>query len=163
MKKCSKILGIKKVFQLGLPNQELDNIPLIKISQAIEKVIAEVKPERVFLNHDKDTNQDHKALYEAGIIATRANAQSFIKEVILYETHSSTESNLTEGACFEPNLFIDITDEIEKKIEAFSCYTTEVRKWPHPRSAEGIRTLAKYRGMQAGFLFAEAFRILYKR
>ena len=32
-----------------------------------------------------------------------------------------------------------------------------MRKWPHPRSLEGVKTLALWRGSTAGMKSAEAF------
>ena len=39
-------------------------------------------------------------------------------------------------------------------------YKSEIKKFPHPRSVEGIKTLAKYRGMQSYNKFSEAFKII---
>ena len=41
-----------------------------------------------------------------------------------------------------------------------SEYETEIKDFPFPRSKDGIITLAKYRGMQSGYKFAEAFKII---
>ena len=38
----------------------------------------------------------------------------------------------------------------------------EIRKYPHPRSIEGVEILSKYRGMMAGVKNAEAFFIRRK-
>ena len=43
---------------------------------------------------------------------------------------------------FEPNLFIDITNEMEGKIEAMKIYDTEIEEVPFPRSLENIRAHA---------------------
>ena len=37
---------------------------------------------------------------------------------------------------------------------------SEIKKYPFPRSLEGIKVLAMMRGMQAGFKYAEAFNII---
>lgn len=37
-----------------------------------------------------------------------------------------------------------------------------IQKYPHPRSLEGIKTLAMYRGMMGGHEFAEAFELIRK-
>ena len=58
---------------------------------------------------------------------------------------------------FNPNYFIDITKTIKKKIQAAKAYKQEISTWPHPRSINGIKNLAKYRGQSVGVKFAEAF------
>jgi hypothetical protein len=58
---------------------------------------------------------------------------------------------------FIPNLYVDIRSTLELKLKAASCYDLEIRQFPHPRSIEGIKTLAKLRGMEVGLEAAEAF------
>jgi len=47
---------------------------------------------------------------------------------------------------FVPNLFVDITDELEGKLEAMRIYDTEIQEMPFPRNLENIRALAQVRG-----------------
>ena len=39
-------------------------------------------------------------------------------------------------------------------------YKTEIKKFPYPRSFEGIKALANFRGMQSNSKYAEAFKII---
>ena len=59
---------------------------------------------------------------------------------------------------FVPNIFVDIEDYIEQKLQAWSKYIGEARDFPFPRSDEGLITMAKYRGMESGLSYAEGFR-----
>jgi LmbE family N-acetylglucosaminyl deacetylase len=163
LENCRKVLGVKKIFKLGFDNQMLDVTPLLKMSQAISNVITEVRPERVYLHYSGDVNQDHTAVYNAGLIATRPFASDSVNEVLIFETPSSTEANLTEGSGFNPDYFVNIEKEIDKKIEAFSNYKTEIKDFPHPRSKDGLLTLARYRGMQSRLKYAEGFKTLWRR
>ena len=61
---------------------------------------------------------------------------------------------------FVPNLFIDITEELERKIEAMKIYDTEIAEVPFPRSLENIRSLAVNRGAYCTSRYAEAFCII---
>ena len=61
---------------------------------------------------------------------------------------------------FSPNVFIDIKNEITKKLEALSQYKNELEKWPHPRSLKALKILAHYRGTQSGLDSAEAFQLI---
>ena len=40
------------------------------------------------------------------------------------------------------------------------AYARELREFPHPRSLEGIEVLARKRGMEIGFVAAEAFMVV---
>ena len=61
---------------------------------------------------------------------------------------------------FIPNVFLNIKNEIDTKIKATSCYRTEMRPYPHPRSQEAMRVYAKYWGIQVGIEYAEPFRLI---
>jgi hypothetical protein len=54
------------------------------------------------------------------------------------------------GHIFPANYYVDISQEIETKIEAFAAYRNELQSFPHPCSREGLRLLSKYHGMQCG-------------
>lgn len=51
---------------------------------------------------------------------------------------------------------------MEKKEEALKAYQKEMRQYPHSRSIEGIKNLARYRGSQIGVDLAEAFEVIRK-
>ena len=53
---------------------------------------------------------------------------------------------------------MDISAVLEKKIQAFSCYQSEVRAYPHPRSCEALRHAAHFFGNQCCMDAAEAFQ-----
>jgi len=45
---------------------------------------------------------------------------------------------------------VDVADSLETKIAALGCYDTEIRKFPHPRSAEALRAIAVRWGSVVG-------------
>ena len=53
-------------------------------------------------------------------------------------------------------------DVWELKLKALESYSMEMRNYPHTRSYDGIKNLAKYRGNQVGLYMAEAFEIIEK-
>lgn len=61
---------------------------------------------------------------------------------------------------FEPNLFIEITDELTDKLQAMKIYDTEIERDPFPRSLDNIRALAQVRGSGCLSKYAEAFCIV---
>ena len=157
-------LGVNSYEFYDLPCGRLDNVSLIDINKIIEKEINSFKPYTVYTHSNTDTNKDHRIIFESTRIATRpgscALSDSFINEVYLYEVLSSTEWNFDE--VFKPNVFIGLSESnVEKKVKSLGMYDTEINSWPHPRSAEGIKTQAKYRGMQVGTNYAESF-ILFR-
>ena len=156
--KSAKILGARKPNFLSFPDQELDKISLLQVIQEIEKKINSIKPEIIFTHSETCLNLDHKIVNNAVITACRPNSFKFIKKIYFFEILSSTEWNIKDGNVkFSPNYYFDISSNIKFKIKALRSYNKEIRAWPHSRSYEGIKTLAKYRGMQIGTKYAEAF------
>jgi N-acetylglucosamine malate deacetylase 1 len=43
-----------------------------------------------------------------------------------------------------------------------NLYESEVGSFPFPRSEESIKAIAKVRGSQSGYLFAESFELVYE-
>ena len=77
-----------------------------------------------------------------------------------FETLSSTEWKGNKQKSFFPNYFINIENQIKNKIKYLSFYKSEIRKFPHSRSYEGVKALAKYRGIMSGLKYAEAFELI---
>ena len=68
-----------------------------------------------------------------------------------------------DGNSFQPNTFFEVGEGfLETKISAIDAYKGVLRPYPHPRSAEGIKGLAAYRGGQSGLKYAEAFQMIYQ-
>jgi LmbE family N-acetylglucosaminyl deacetylase len=155
---ASKILGVKKVYLQGLPDERLDTLPFIDIIKPIEACIAEVNPDLVFTHHRGDANTDHQIIFKATIAATRTLKRNTIQKILCYEVPSSTEQSppFLEYT-FSPNVFVDITSTLDKKIEAIQAYQSEVGYYPHPRSIEALTITAKHWGVKVGLEAAEAF------
>ena len=64
---------------------------------------------------------------------------------------------------FHPNVYVDIGNYLERKLEILSVYKTELGEFPFPRSIRAVRSLAEWRGTSAGYQAAEAFELLRER
>ena len=157
-----EFLKINKIYKLQLPDNQMDTIPLLKITQDIEKVIQEYLPEIVFVNHYGDLNIDHQIIHRATLTACRPQPNLCVKQIYSYEVMSSTDYQTDNSIKFMPNTFFDISDVIEIKKESLKIYDKEMRKYPHSRSIENIVNNAKVRGASVGLKYAEAFIQLRK-
>ena len=151
------ILGIKEVFRLGLPTVKLDTIPQKEINDMLSDVIQKVKPQVLYIPHKGDINKDHQIVFESAMVAARPTGEIPIR-ILSYEVLSSTEWYNHEA--FNPNVFVEITDTLETKIKAMEQYKHGLMKPPHPRSIEGIISLATLRGFTVGVKYAEAFTLV---
>ena len=125
----------------------------------IERVVDDFRPEIIYVQFGGDINRDHALTFEAASIALRPTAP-FVKEIYAFYTVGSTE--LKSPCEFNPNVWVDITNQIDRKLQAFACYKSEVRAYPHPRSLQGIRNLAAFYGNQCCLSYAEAFMLIRK-
>ncbi len=158
-KKSLKYLKVNKYKFLNLPCGRLDTMPLIEITKKIEQYINQIKPDTVFTHSNLDNHNDHRIVSRATMQATRPNVLNQVKNVIFYEVPSSSEWSFVEN--FNPNFFLSLSEKnLNAKIRAMNIYKTEIKKYPFPRSKEGIKSFAMYRGMQSGNKYAEAFKIV---
>ena len=155
VERANKILGIKKTYFLDYPTVKLDTIPQKELNESISNVVNEVDPDIVYIPHKGDLNKDHRLVFETSLVATRPGNQK-IKRILSYETLSETEWGQSIEP-FIPNVYVDISETFEKKIEAMMAYESELKQYPHPRSLVIIEALAKKRGSEVGVKFAEAF------
>ena len=135
----------------------MDGIQLLKVVKVIEKEIQKVKPDRIYTNHYSDLNVDHKVVFNATLTACRPSG-SPVKELLTFEVLSSTEWSYPYN--FNPNYFMNIEKFVEKKVNAMKLFKGEIRKFPHPRSAENIKHVSRRWGSVAGFKDAEAFELI---
>lgn len=156
--KANEIINIKKVFTYDFPDNRFDSVDLLNIVKTISKVKREVQPDIIFTHYEHDLNIDHQITYKAVITATRPMADECVKEIYSFEVLSSTEWNCT--STFSPDTFFDIRGTIDLKLNSMKQYNSELCTYPHPRSLEGIKLNAQYRGMSIGVEYAEAFKTI---
>lgn len=157
-KRALNLLGVNKTEFLDFPDNELDTVPFLKIVKEIEKEIIKTKCNVIFTHHYNDLNIDHRITYEATITAARPLTSSKVSSIISFEAISSTDWRYPYK--FNPNMYVDISKELNLKIKALSYYKNEIRKYPHPRSQETIEYVARRWGSLYGFKAAEAFEII---
>ncbi|OHA42083.1 MAG: hypothetical protein A3H68_03195 [Candidatus Taylorbacteria bacterium RIFCSPLOWO2_02_FULL_46_40] len=153
---ANEALGIKKTFFLDFPTVKLDTIPQKELNDSINNVVKDVNPDILYIPYEGDLCKDHRLIFESCLVVARPLGNN-IKKILAYETLSETEWGIKQ---FVPTTYINITETLEDKLKAMSCYKSELKNYPHPRSLEGIMVLAKKRGIESGLLAAEAFIII---
>ena len=139
-------------------DNQFDKRPLLFWVKVVEHEIIRVKPDIIFTHYEKDLNIDHRITYQAVITAARPQPDCCVKEIYSFEIPSSTEWSFPTS--FSPDVFYAIEQNDITHKQAIMCdtYKEEMRDSPHPRSEQGIYILARYRGMQVGCDYAEAFK-----
>ncbi|MBQ7955051.1 MAG: PIG-L family deacetylase [Lachnospiraceae bacterium] len=166
---CLEMLGVKKTFLGEFPNIKLNTVPHLELVQFIEKAIVETGADVVITHHPGDLNNDHLhtslACQAAVRLFQRRSDVTPLKEFLYMEVPSATEWGLNQAMNdFRPDTFVEVGEEaVDVKIKALSQYRGVMRPYPHPRSDEGIKGLAAYRGSQSGCNYAEAFQTAIRR
>jgi LmbE family N-acetylglucosaminyl deacetylase len=161
IKKVEEIYSFDSVHKLGLPTTKVDEYSAIELIEKISSVINKVKPNIVYLPFKGDVHSDHKCIFNAAYSCTKTFRYPFIKKIYMMEVLSETEFSLSvKEDSFVPNVFVDISEYMDKKIELMNIYESEIGKHPFPRSERNIRALATYRGATAGCDYAESFMLL---
>lgn len=154
------ILGVKETYFLDFPVVHLKETATHIKNKKFCEIVNEVKPEMAFIPHIGDMHVDHAETAMAAMVALRPLENPQLKQIYTYETLSETEWNLPNVVNgFIPNVWCNISDTFEKKVEAMKCFAGQLRAFPHPRSIEAINALAQLRGSTIGANYAEAFML----
>lgn len=155
--RAREILGIQENFYLGLSDNRLDSLPLIEVVQRLEPIIRKLQPNIIYTHHHGDLNVDHRITHQAVLTACRPMPGSSVQAIYAFEVMSSTEWSTPIAEPFVPNHYVDISNQLNTKMDALRAYQLEMRDAPHSRSIEHLTHLAHHRGYTVGLMVAEAF------
>ncbi len=139
-------LGVKDLVVLNFPNK---NVPYNGSTvEALDKILTEFMPDYIFTHWIYDTHQDHKNTSQASISAAR-----YMYNIFMYEPIPPSGRSY---APFKPQVYFDISDSIDDKLEALKEHKSQHAKYGE-RWIEAIEGRAKMRGFENGCKYAEAF------
>jgi LmbE family N-acetylglucosaminyl deacetylase len=157
----AEFLGARDLFLYSLPDNRFDQVPLLDVVKVVERLVSDLSPRIIYTHHSGDLNIDHTVTHRAVLTATRPVVGCPVKEIYAFEVPSSTEWAFQRlERPFTPNVFVDISATIEKKITGMEMYESEARVFPHPRSPEALRVIARRWGTVVGLEYAEAFELI---
>lgn len=162
IEKARQCIGYSEVIPYSFSDNRFDTHALLDIVKVVEKEKEVFQPDIIFTHNGSDLNIDHQMTFQAVMTATRPMEGEIVRTVITFETPSATEWQATSNANhFAPNMYFEVSaDDMRAKKNAMDCYEFESRQFPHPRAGESLDALAKYRGVQVGCNYAEAFQII---
>jgi N-acetylglucosamine malate deacetylase 1 len=152
---AAQVLGAEYV-HLDLPDMRLDTLAHVEINRVVEEHIRERAPEVVY-TAQPDVNLDHRVLFDSVSVAARPTPSHPVRRLLTYAPTSSTEWTPAATNWFVPNWFVDITATMQRKLDAFACFKTEERPYPHPRNARALEAHAQFYGATVGCEYAEPF------
>jgi len=159
--KAHALLGAAETRFLEFPAPALDTVPRYQIASAIADVICELNVQVLYLPHHGDIHSDHGHLHHATLVAARPLADCPVKRILAYETISETEwAPPRADTAFIPTVFIDISEHLDTKLQAMSCFESQVHAPPSARSLRTIEALARFRGATIARDAAESFMLV---
>lgn len=151
-------LGVAETFWLDQPAAQLAETPHRQVNAALGEVVADFSPDTLLLPFLGDIHIDHTLVFLSSMVAARPNRPDYPRRILAYETLSETNWNapyVTPG--FIPNVFVNITDTLDRKLQAMQMFETQLQQAPNERSVEALRALAVLRGATVHCPAAEGF------
>lgn len=146
-KEAAQILGVKKIFWGNFKDTRIPNDK--RLVEVIDRIIKRIEPEEIYVNDLNDSHQDHRALAQGVVAASR-----YSKRVLFYESYTTLD--------FQPYIFVDIEDVLKQKLKSLKAHQSQITR-PYPTgldTLESAKSMANYRGFQGKVKYAEGFRAL---
>lgn len=159
IKKICQFYGFEKSYNLKFPPAQLEKMGMGELIGQINQCINDIQPQWIILPDYNDAHSDHKIVFECCMACTKSFRCSSVRRITTMEILSETNFGKPYDK-FEPTFYVDISNVLEKKIEAMEIYDSEIGEHPFPRSKVAINSLAMLRGIEAGVVAAEAFRTI---
>jgi len=146
-RRAAQALGAGRIHWGGYRDTLLPSVR--RLIDRMERSLTTLRPDFIFVNHPEDTHQDHRQVARAAVSATR-----YARNVLFYEGPTTVN--------FTPTVFIDIADEIERKIDALRAHSSQVSKTRIEAMpiCDIARASAHFRGVQGRVRWAEGFKPL---
>jgi LmbE family N-acetylglucosaminyl deacetylase len=157
-RRSHEFLGVTKTHWLDFTAAELSEQPHSDLNAALGTLVRDLGADLILAPHPGDIHMDHQLTFLSSLVASRPHQDDYPATIAAYETLSETNWNapyLTPP--FIPNVFVDISDTLERKLKAFAMFESQAKLPPHERSVESIRALATLRGATVHRHAAEGF------
>lgn len=140
------LLGARPVFGHLVDTALSEGRPTLDV---IERVVAEVAPDIVYVHSLHDTHQDHRAAARATAVAARG-----VPELLGYQSPSATPD-------FRPGRFTDVEAQLPRKVAAVAVHVSQSQAWYV--APDLLRATARYWGRHTRTPYAEPFEVLRAR
>lgn len=150
-REAAKILDIKELIFLDYTTTELPSGG--KIIAEVDKLVDRIRPDVIISHHPFDSHQDHRAAAEIMFAIAR---QGRIKNAL----SCAPLPYRPNVFAFRPQLFVDISSTIDKKLEAIRCYNSQCEKYGVEKLIDRVRSLAHVAGWAVNIEYAESFEAI---
>lgn len=156
----AEFLSTEDPLLYDIGEKRLEEVPVYKSVRWLDSVISEFSPD-VILLPEPSYHQEHKITYEVSIASVRPTyGRKQPSKIFTYEIPTATWSGSSK--IFFPNVYCCIDDKISQKVDIFKdCYKLQYTENSRIKLGEfGLTSHARYRGIESGYEYAEAFMLL---
>jgi bacillithiol biosynthesis deacetylase BshB1 len=152
---AAKVLGVERTL-VGLKNREV--VHDIPSRHKVAAVIRVHRPDWLFVPYPLDAHPDHMAVsricedarFDAKLTNSPIPGEPWYPKRVIYYFCTHLRMNFT------PNFCIDITDTIDQKMQAVSCYHSQFQG-ASAAVPEMVKSVSAYFGSRIATNFAEPF------
>ncbi|MFA7126877.1 MAG: PIG-L deacetylase family protein [Bacilli bacterium] len=158
---AAKVIGAEAI-TLDISDLTVNSMDEV-LNKEMIRIIRTVQPDVIISHSQQDYMRDH---IEAGLMAFRSSFHaSVIQKYPEYNKAGAVVPlyymDTLAGVDFLPTEYVDISEEIEMKLEALACHESQIT-WMRDHDGidfiDFVRTCSKFRGLQCGVPYAEGFR-----
>ncbi len=161
VKAAHDLLGVVRTIFMDLPACALDTVPHGDVNAALVEVMRDVTPDVLYLPFVGDIHLDHQLAFLSALVASRPPLPFAATTILAYETVSETHWNAPYVTPpFVPNVYVDISDYLQRKLDAMRAIPSQVQEFPHERSLKALEALATLRGATVSRRAAESFVLI---
>ena len=158
IKTVSSFYIFDDTFLMNFKASQLDEYSESHLIEKFSDLINSLRPEAVYSHYPGDIHSDHGVVFSIVQACTKTFRYPDVKEIYCYETLSETNFSINPiHNMFRPNLYVDISDFIARKLELIDLYDEEMGEFPFPRNKRLVRAISDLRGSEAGVIAAEGF------
>ena len=83
--RAADVIGFASLQFLSFPDQRLDTVPLIELTQRLEVLLDEIGPETVYTHFPEDVNDDHRLVARCAWTACRPYSRPQVRKFVVFE------------------------------------------------------------------------------
>ena len=149
-KRAARILGADFRILFGQRCSRIEDFKNYELVERVDSLVHEFKPAAVFSHGPGDFHRDHKLMFEACLAAQRLAFMDFYS---YYPT-----STRPVQVNFNPQVFVDVSDTIELKLEAVSAHPSQFSQ--RGLRVDFLKDIARAYGKLAGVDYAEGLELV---
>ena len=139
----------------------LDTLPLARIINDIEVVIADFQPTEILIPLPS-SHQDHDVVHRACVAACRPSSLTrSVETIAAYEYPATSWGAGSTADAGRGGMYVEIGKRgLDAKLEALAKHRSQIRPDGHCWSLEAARAMATLRGLESGLDYAELFFVM---